>query len=42
MSRRKYEVADVIERFGKQFTESCHPSSYRQRVLNALTLCRTS
>jgi hypothetical protein len=42
MSRPKYEVAGVIERFGKQFTQTYNPNSYQQRVLNALLLCRTS
>jgi len=41
MSRPQYEVADIIERFGKAFSERCHPNSYQQRVLNALLLCRT-
>jgi hypothetical protein len=41
MSRPKYEVAGVIERFGKQFTETYHPNSCHKRVLNALSICRT-
>lgn len=42
VSRLQYEVADVIERFGKQFYTKCSPNQYQQRVLNALSLCRTS
>ena len=42
MSRPKYEVADVIERFGPQFLAECKPNQYQVRVLNALGLCRTS
>jgi len=42
MNRPGFEVADVINRFGKQFTQKYQPNSYQQRVLNALLLCRTS
>lgn len=42
MSRPKYEVADVIERFGQQFYTQCKPNQYQQRVLNDLSLCRTA
>jgi hypothetical protein len=42
VSRPKYEVADVIERFGPQFHDECKPNQYQVRVLNALSLCRTS
>lgn len=42
MGRTKFELADVIRRFGKQFYEQCHPNEYQQRVLNAILLCRTS
>jgi hypothetical protein len=42
MNRPGFEVADVISRFGKQFTQKYQPNSYQQRVLNALMLCRTS
>ena len=41
MSRPQLELADVIERFGQQFCAECHPNEFQQRVLNALTLCRT-
>jgi len=42
MSRPQYEVADVIARFGKQFHAQCKPSQYQMRILNALSICRTS
>ena len=42
MSRPQYEVANVIERFGKQFVAQCNPNRYHRRVLNALSQCRTS
>ncbi len=42
MNRPKYEVSDVICQFGEQFTAEYHPNSYQQRVLNALSVCRTS
>lgn len=42
MSRPKFELADVIDRFGKQFNDQCRPNSYHRRVLQALSLCRTS
>lgn len=42
MSRPQYEVADVIERFGKQFYAECKPNPYQMRILNALSICRTS
>jgi len=42
MSRPQYEVADVIERFGKQFYTQYNPNQYQMRILNALSICRTS
>lgn len=42
MRHRKYEVSDIIRIFGKQFTENHFPNSYQKRVLNALSICRTS
>lgn len=42
VSRPKYEVADVLERFGHQFYSECKPNQFQVRVLNALSLCRTS
>jgi hypothetical protein len=42
MSRPRHEVAEIIERFGEQFIELHHPNTYQLRVLDALSLCRTS
>lgn len=42
MSRPRHEVAEVIERFGKRFTEKHQPNGYQLRVLGALSKCRTS
>lgn len=37
-----HELAEVIERFGNSFSESCNPNAYIKRVLRAIKLCRTS
>jgi len=42
MSRSGFELADVISRFGNLFVEQCNPNSFQQRVLNAISVCRTS
>jgi len=42
MSRPQYEIADIIRQFGAHFTAEYQPNSYQQRVLNALSICRTS
>lgn len=42
MSRPQYEVAEVIKLFGQRFCEECQPNEYQKRVLNALSLCRTT
>jgi hypothetical protein len=42
MSRPQYEVADVIDRFEQEFYTECNPNLYQRRVLNALSICRTS
>jgi len=42
VSRPQYEIADVIERFGQQFYTECNPNQYQMRILNALSICRTS
>jgi hypothetical protein len=42
MSRPRHEVAEIIERFCEQFIELHHPNTYQLRVLNDLSLCRTS
>jgi len=41
MSRTKYEVADVISKFGKQFIEQYYPNAFQQKVLRAISNCRT-
>jgi hypothetical protein len=40
--RPKYELAEVIDKFGKDFIESYSPNTYQQRTLRALQQCRTS
>jgi len=42
MSRSGFELADVISRFGNLFVEQCKPNSFQQRVLNAISVCRTA
>ena len=42
MNRPQYEVADIIKLFGQQFCEECQPNEYQKRILNALSLCRSS
>lgn len=42
MSRPRYELADVIERFGPAFFEIYAPNAFQKRVLHALSVCRTS
>ena len=42
MKRAKFEVAQIIERFGERFVEKHKPNSWQQRTLNALQICRTS
>lgn len=42
MMRPRFEVSDVIHRFGEQFAIQRHPNRYQQKVLRALTLCRTA
>ncbi len=42
MSRSGFELADVISRFGNLFVEQCNPNSFQQRVLNAISVCRTA
>jgi hypothetical protein len=42
MNCPRYEVTDVIDRFGKQFYAECNPNKFQQKVLNTLTLCQTS
>jgi len=42
MSRPPFELAGIIKKFGRQFTEKQRPNAYQQRILNALSVCRTS
>ena len=42
MSRPKYEIAQVIEQFEKDYIKQYNPNSYILRTLNALKICRTS
>ncbi len=42
MNRPKFEVAQIIERFGERFVEKHNPNSWQLRTLNALQICRTS
>lgn len=42
MQRPRFEVAQIINRFGQQYVEQCHPNSYMVRTLDALRKCRTS
>ena len=40
--RPKYELAQVIDRFGEEFDQKHSPNSYVKRTLSALLRCRTS
>lgn len=42
MERPSFEVAEVIERFGRQFVEERLPNTFTLRTLDALSKCRTS
>lgn len=42
MKRSKFEVAQIIKKFGADFTKQYKPNSYILRTLNALQICRTS
>ena len=42
MQRPKYEIAQVIQRFGEEFIEKHQPNSFELRTLDALQKCRTS
>lgn len=42
MQRPKYQVADVIRRFGQAFMQQCHPNAYQVYTLDALQGCRTA
>ena len=40
--RPQFEVSQIIDRFGLQYTEQCQPNSFTLRTLDALQKCRTS
>jgi hypothetical protein len=40
--RPQFEVAQIIDRFGRQYIEQCQPNSFTLRTLDALLKCRTS
>jgi len=41
MQHPVFEIADIIERFGKQYIGKYQPNAYILRILDALTKCRT-
>ena len=41
MERPKYEVSQIINRFGRQYIDQCQPNSFVVRTLDALYKCRT-
>jgi hypothetical protein len=42
MVKPRFEVAHIINRFGKQFVQRYNPNAYILHILNALSVCRTS
>ena len=40
--RPRYELAEIIDRFGETFEQKHAPNSYVKRTLSALKRCRTS
>jgi len=38
----RYELAEIIDRFGEEFEEKHSPNGYVKRILSALKRCRTS
>ena len=42
MSRPKFEIANILEQFGKEFIEKHNPNTWTLRVLNSLRVCRTA
>ena len=42
MPRTQFEVAQIVDRFGQQFVDQCHPNSFMVRTLDALQKCRTA
>lgn len=41
MERPKYEVSQIINRFGQHYIDQCQPNSFVVRTLDALHKCRT-
>lgn len=41
MQRPAFKLAQVIDRFGTSFVETCRPNTYVQRILRAIHICRT-
>lgn len=42
MAKPQFEVSLIIKRFGKQFVQRYKPNAYVLRILNAISICRTS
>jgi len=42
MARPKFDLAHIVDRFGKQFVQRYNPNAYILRTLNAISQCRTS
>jgi hypothetical protein len=40
--RPKFEVSQIVDRFGRQFIGQCQPNSFILRTLDALQKCRTA
>jgi len=40
--RPKFEVSQIVDRFGRQFIGQCQPNSFTLRTLDALQKCRTA
>ena len=42
MSRPSFELADIIKKFATQFFLQYKPNAHQQKILNTLSVCRTS
>jgi hypothetical protein len=42
MGKPNFEVAHVIKQFAKPFVQRYNPNAYQLRILNAISMCRTS
>ena len=42
MNRQEFEIAQIIEQFGRDYVNKHLPNSWTLRTLNALKICRTS